>query len=927
MVLSVGFSIDGIVASGLKNSHVELWDSETSTRIATLKGHQPGSIQSVAFSPDGTILASAHRDVASLGDVILWDMETRQPIATLDLAINADTISFSPDGALLALGGDGYIKLYDVRTRALIRTIELFDEHGQKIPVNSVSFSPDGAILATGTDGLGAFLEGSDEMGDVRLWDVRTGDLIGTMYVFDVRSVSFSPDGNTLAIATGNRLDGTDVLLWDVDTRELTGGLDLLGDVISVLFFPDGALAYMTQEGAVALRDRHGNIAELSSSAALHAPGSNGMSFSPDGAILASASLGIIKLWDVKTGELVGTLEGDWESVFEVPQLMEAHGRMEIHTPLSFSPDGAMLAAGGHFVYLWDVMTRQHIGTLESYSISSLSFSPDGTTLATGKGGGVILWDLETKEPLATLDHADDVWSVSFSPDGASLASGGRLHGTVRLWDVRSKELIATLDHADQVWSVSFSPDGATLASGAWDGNVRLWDVSTGKLISNLSGYSRSVFSVSFSPDGATLASGAWDGTVRLWDVKTGEPFTTLGKGDRSKKVSSVLFSPNGSTLASLLEGTILLWDLEQIQKNRQKILGKISGDNQRGPAGAGLPEPFVVEVRDQSGDPVEGTEVTFAVIHGEGTLSQKMARTDANGHASSTLTLGSQPGSIVVQVSMPGLEPIIFKALAQPLPGFLFKISGDGQQGPPNTVLAHPFTIQVRDQDGNPLGGVEVTFAVTAGQGTLSATKTTTDDYQGRATSTLTLGGQPGRITVSVTVSGLNPQTFTATAEATPDFDGDGDTGFSDFFLFADAFGGSDPRFDLDGDGSVGFQDFFLLADHFADPARGKLLALARELIGLPDGPQLQQNAPNPFNSETVISWFLLRPGSARVEVFSLTGQRVAVLRQGPQKAGVHRVHWNGRDEEGRPLASGVYLYRLVTDESVQTRKLTLLR
>ena len=140
-------------------------------------------------------------------------------------------------------------------------------------------------------------------------------------------------------------------------------------------------------------------------------------------------------------------------------------------------------------------------------------------------------------------------------------------------------------------------------------------------------------------------------------------------------------------------------------------------------------------------------------------------------------------------------------------------------------------------------------------------------------------LWGLPGASTVTVSLAGLDPVTFTATAEATPDFDGDGETGFSDFFLFADAFGGSDPRFDLDGSGSVDFGDFFLFADHFRDPARGKLLALAREMIGLPDGPQLRQNAPNPFNSQTVISWFLLRPGAARVEVFALTGQRVAVL------------------------------------------------
>ena len=162
---------------------------------------------------------------------------------------------------------------------------------------------------------------------------------------------------------------------------------------------------------------------------------------------------------------------------------------------------------------------------------------------------------------------------------------------------------------------------------------------------------------------------------------------------------------------------------------------------------------------------------------------------------------------------------------------------------------------------------------------------------------------------------------------QATTDFNGDGITDFVDFFLLVDAYGGTDARFDLDGSGTVDFVDFFQFVDAFEQSGQAKLLALAQELIGLPSQTELQQNWPNPFNSETVISWFLLQPGSLRLEVFSLTGQRVAVLHQGPQKAGVHRVHWNGRDDTGRPMASGVYLYRLVTDKNVQTRKLTLLR
>ena len=174
---------------------------------------------------------------------------------------------------------------------------------------------------------------------------------------------------------------------------------------------------------------------------------------------------------------------------------------------------------------------------------------------------------------------------------------------------------------------------------------------------------------------------------------------------------------------------------------------------------------------------------------------------------------------------------------------------------------------------------------------------------------------------------SGDLPLAIIAAAAAATDFNGDGRTDFVDFFLFADAYGGTDARFDLDGSGTVDFVDFFKFVDAFDQPGQAKLLALAQEMFGLPTGLELQQNAPNPFNSETVISYSLSKPAFSRIEVFALNGQRVSVLAQGPQQAGRHRLHWDGRDDDGRPLGSGVYLYRLVTGESVLTRKLTLLR
>ena len=165
------------------------------------------------------------------------------------------------------------------------------------------------------------------------------------------------------------------------------------------------------------------------------------------------------------------------------------------------------------------------------------------------------------------------------------------------------------------------------------------------------------------------------------------------------------------------------------------------------------------------------------------------------------------------------------------------------------------------------------------------------------------------------------------ATAASETDFNGDGQTDFADFFLFIDAYGTTDARFDLDGNGTVDFADFFKFIDAFNPSGQAKLVAMARELIGLPGETELRQNWPNPFNSETVFSWFLLRPGPVRLEVFSVTGQRLAVLRQGPLPTGYHRLRWDGRDGEGRPLGSGVYLFRLVTGEGMLTKKLTLLR
>ena len=197
-----------------------------------------------------------------------------------------------------------------------------------------------------------------------------------------------------------------------------------------------------------------------------------------------------------------------------------------------------------------------------------------------------------------------------------------------------------------------------------------------------------------------------------------------------------------------------------------------VSGDNQTGLIGEPLAEPFVVRVRDRDQDnkPLEGVQVTFTVLTGGGSLSTTTAITDVRGLAKSTLTLGNEPGTNTVEVRAEGVSKVVtFSAeatLLSPTPTRLSIISGDNQEGLTGEALTNPFVTEVRDQHGDPMEGVTVTFAVTAGDGSLSDTTATTDP-DGQAKTTLTLGTEPGTNTVEISVKGIDG-TVTFSAEAT---------------------------------------------------------------------------------------------------------------------------------------------------------------
>jgi len=94
-----------------------------------------------------------------------------------------------------------------------------------------------------------------------------------------------------------------------------------------------------------------------------------------------------------------------------------------------------------------------------------------------------------------------------------------------------------------------------------------------------------------------------------------------------------------------------------------------------------------------------------------------------------------------------------------------------------------------------------------------------------------------------------------------------------------------------------------------------------------LPTQPVLQQNFPNPFNSGTLIRYILPTEGRVKLAIYNLAGQQVVTIEEGFRSAGAYAVAWDGKDDQGRTVVSGMYLYRLEAGSLVQTRKLMLLK
>lgn len=448
---TVAYSPDGNKIATITGAYIILWGAATGKMQGIL---ETGPVKSFLFSPDGSNIAIVKKTRTNEQTISLWDTASDKlyeftPSEECGNSLYSDVPvpagkhkytfgggdwwwggkTFSPDGGTFAMvNTDGIVQLWNTETGELRHAIE----HNSS--VIDVSFSKFSNFNDSSNGNNNLITVHSKN--DVRMWNINTQMCKHTFkltkHAADLKSVAFSPDGNTLATASSDRTDGN-LHFWEIPSGMFkeTLAMGKYTEFFVGPFSPDGK----TLAIPVAKELKLFGIAPASLKIAFNAKDYiRSIAYTPDGKTIAVGMREMVELWKTTTGKLIDTIKCDYQR------------RNVTYTPnvrnVIFSPDGKTLAIGMSYVtLLYDIKTQTRRHTLDGYG-TILKFSVDGKTLAHGGTNGIVfLSDTETgTQKYKLTGHVGTVTGVAFCADSNTIATAGE-DETVLLWNLASQHL------------------------------------------------------------------------------------------------------------------------------------------------------------------------------------------------------------------------------------------------------------------------------------------------------------------------------------------------------------------------------------------------------------------------------------------------------------------------------------------------------